>query len=148
MSDLSKLRNIVHGFSFNKGDYVGAEDQLSMFAESYSQLSAEEAELLRREFVSKDRLGWLRVASTLFVNCFEDASRIEKERLCRIFFALYSFENLEFGYDGVMDVISVSDQMKGHAGMARKNWEQFSDLTSSEAAKKNLENKIFCDDDP
>lgn len=37
---------------------------------------------------------------------------MEKEKLCRIFFALYSFENLEFGFDGAMDVISVSDQRK------------------------------------
>lgn len=143
MSNISKLQAIVNGFNFKKGDYVGAEDQLSRFAESYAQLSLEDAELLRSEFDSKDRLGWLRIASTLFVKGFADADSMEKEKLCRIFFALYSFENLEFGFDGVMDVISVSDQMKGHAGMAKRNWKQFSELTSNDAAKNNLENKIF-----
>ncbi len=143
MSNISKLQAIVNGFNFKKGDYIGAEDQLSRFAESYAQLSLDEAELLRGAFDSKDRLGWLRIASTLFVKGFADADSMEKEKLCRIFFALYSFENLEFGFDGVMDVISVSDQMKGHAGMAKRNWKQFSELTSNDAAKNNLENKIF-----
>jgi hypothetical protein len=143
MSNISKLQAIVNGFNFKKGDYVGAEDQLSRFAEIYAQLSLEEAELLRGEFDSKDRLGWLRIASTLFVKGFADADSMEKEKLCRIFFALYSFENLEFGFDGVMDVISVSDQMKGHAGMAKRNWKQFSELTSNDAAKNNLENKVW-----
>ncbi|ACX95227.1 hypothetical protein [Halothiobacillus neapolitanus] len=112
MSNFSKLQAIVNGFNFKKGDYVGAEDQLSRFAESYAQLSLEDAELLRSKFDSKDRLGWLRIASTLFVKGFADADSMEKEKLCRIFFALYSFENLEFGFDGAMDVISVSDQRK------------------------------------
>ena len=143
MTNISKLQDIINSFSFKKGDYVGAEDQLSRFAESYAQLSLEEAELLRGEFDSKDRLGWLRIASTLFVKGFADANSMEKEKLCRIFFALYSFENLEFGFDGVMDVISVSDQMKDHAGMAERNWSQFGKLTSNNAAKNNLENKIF-----
>ncbi len=143
MSKIFELQDIVNGFNFKKGDYVGAEDQLSKFAEGYAQLSAEEAELLRGEFFAKDRLGWLRIASTLFIKGFSDADSMEKEKLCRIFFALYSFENLEFGFDGVMDVISVSDQMKDHAGMAKRNWNQFSKLTSNDAAKNNLENKIF-----
>lgn len=143
MSNFSKLQTIVNGFDFKKGDYVGAKDQLSMFAEIYAQISFDEAELLRGEFDSKDRLGWLRMASTLFIKEFADADPMEKEKLCRIFFAFYSFENLEFGFDGVMDVISVSDQMKGHAGMAKRNWKKFSGLTSNDTAKKNLENKIF-----
>lgn len=143
MSGVSKLQGIVNGFDFKKGDYLGAEEQLSKFAEGYALLSAEDAELLRGKFCAKDRLGWLRIASTLFTKGFNDANSLQKEKLCRIFFALYSFENLEFGFDGVMDVISVSDQMKRHAGMAKRNWDQFSKLTSSDAARNNLENKIF-----
>lgn len=143
MSNISKLQAIINAFKFNKGDYVGAKDQLSRFSDIYAQLSLDEAELLRGEFDSKERLGWLRIASSLFVKRFADADSMEKEKLCRIFFALYSFENLEFGFDGVLDVIAVSDQMKAHAGMARKNWNKFSKLTSNDAAKTNLENKIF-----
>ena len=143
MSKISKLQDIINNFNFKKGDYVGVEDQLSKFTESYALLSAEEAELLRGEFAAKNRLGWLRIASTLFIKRFSGADSMEKEKLCRIFFALYSFENLEFGFDGVMDVISVSDQMKGHTDMAKRNWKYFSELTSNNAAKNNLNNKIF-----
>jgi hypothetical protein len=143
MSEVSKLLDIVNSFDFKKGDYLGAEEQLSMFAENYALLNAEDVELLRGKFCAKDRLGWLRVASTLLVKGFNDADSLRKEKLCRIFLALYSFENLEFGFDGVKDVIAVSDYMKSHAGMVKRNWDQFSKLTSSDTARNNLENKIF-----
>lgn len=143
MTGINNTHDIVANFSFKKGDYFGAEEQLSKFADSYARLTAEESEILRSKFPAKDRLGWLRVASTLFCKFFSDADASHKDRLCKIFFALYSFENLDFGFDGLMDVISISEQVKNHADIARKNWNSFSDLTSNEMAKKNLENKVF-----
>ena len=143
MSTVSKLQDIVNNFDFKKGDYAGAKEQLSKFAEVYALLDAEDAELLRGKFCAKDRLGWLRIASALFNKSFADANLLQKEELCRIFFALYSFENLDFGFDGVMDVISVSDQMKDYADIAKRSWNQFSKLTSSDIAINNIENKIF-----
>ncbi|MCB1961416.1 MAG: hypothetical protein KDE68_12985 [Rhodocyclaceae bacterium] len=143
MSTISKLQDIVNGFDFKKGDYAGAEAQLLNFTENYAQLGVDEIELLRGKFPAKDRLGWLRVASTVFVKEFAGADSVKQEKLCRIFFALYSFENLDFGFDGVMDVISVSDQMKKNVSIAKKNWEKFRNLTASDVARKNLENKIF-----
>ncbi len=94
-------------------------------------------------FHAKDRLGWLRIASTLFCKLFSDVDTLHKDELCKIFFALYSFENLDFGFDGVNDVISVSEKLKGNTELARKNWNLFSKLTSNDMARNNLENKIF-----
>jgi hypothetical protein len=143
MTKVNNIQDIVANFVFKKGDYLGAEEQLSRFAESYAKLSADEAESLRNKFQAKDRLGWLRIASTLFCKLFSDADTLHKDKLCKIFFALYSFENLDFGFDGVNDVISVSDKLKGHPELARKNWDLFSKLTSNGVARNNLENKIF-----
>ena len=136
MSDVLELLDIVERFPFAKGDYVGAEEQLSKFAENYALLSAEDAELLRGEFSAKDRLGWLRIASSLFMKVFAEADPMRKEKLCRIFFALYSFENLEFGFDGVMDVISVAGEINDHVDMAKRSWEIFSDLTSNDLSSE------------
>jgi hypothetical protein len=143
MDEYSNLLDIVDKFRFHKGDYVGAEKQLSVFTENYSKLSANKAELLRKRFDAKDRLGWLRIASTLFTKSFSDADPFRKEKLCKIFFALYSFENLEFGFDGVMDIDAVSDQLKDSSEIAIKCWAQFEALTSNDIARKNLENRIF-----
>ena len=107
MTEINKTQDIVTNFVFKKGDYLGAEDQLSRFADSYAKLSVEEADILRSQFQAKDRLGWLRIASTLLCKFFPEANTLQKNRLCKIFFALYSFENLEFGFDGVKDLISI-----------------------------------------
>ncbi len=50
---------------------------------------------------------------------------------------------MDFGFDGVMDLISISEKVKGHTDLARKNWDFFSKLTSNDMARNNLENKIF-----
>ena len=143
MTEVNKTHNIIADFAFEKGDYLGAEEQLSRFSDSYARLSADEAESLRNKFQAKDRLGWLRIASTLFCKFFSDADHLHKDKLCKIFFALYSFENLDFGFDAVNDVISVSEKLKSHTELARKNWDLFRVLTSNNMARNNLENNVF-----
>lgn len=143
MNDVDNIQDIVASFTFKRGDYLSAEEQLLRFADSYAKLSVEEADILRSKFKAKDRLGWLRVASTLFCKFFSGADALRKDKLCKIFFALYSFENLDFGFDGLMDVISISEELKSHKELARKNWDFFSKLTSNEMAINNLENKVF-----
>jgi len=143
VDNYSNLLDIVNAFRFQKGDYDGAEKQLLLFTENYSTLSANKAELLRNQFDAKDRLGWLRLASTLFTKDFSKADPLRKEKLCRMFFALYSFENLEFGFDGVMDIDAVSDQIKAVPEIATKCWAQFKALTSNDVAKENLETRLF-----
>ena len=143
MTEIDKAQEIIANFVFKKGDYLGAEEQLLRFADSYEKLSVEEADLLRSKFESKDRLGWLRIASTLFCKFFSDTDNLHQDRLCKIFFALYSFENLDFGFDGVRDLICCSEKVKDHQDLVRKNWNLFSTLTSNEVARNNLENKIF-----
>lgn len=140
---IDEAKNIVDNFSFSKGDYIGAKDQLEKFSQIYMQLSVEQTNNLRGSYTAKERLGWLRIATTLFDKYFNDADYADKEKLIRIFFALYSFENLEFGFDGIMDLISVSDQMKNDIDLAKQNWSYFRELTSSVDAKNNLEKKIF-----
>lgn len=143
MTEINKTQDIVTNFVFKKGDYLGAEEQLSRFADSYAKLSVEEADTLRNQFQAKDRLGWLRIASTLLCKFFPEANTLQKNRLCKIFFALYSFENLDFGFDGVKDVISISEKVKNYTEITQKNWNFFSGLTSNNTARNNLENKIF-----
>ena len=143
MKKIENVRNIASNFKFRKGDYLDAERQLFQFAKCYAELKPEEADILRSEFDAKDRLGWFRIASTLFSKEFPDADFSRKDRLCMFFFSMYSFDNLDFGYDGLMDTIYISHQMKCNLCLARKHWDQFSRLTGSNAARRNLESKIF-----
>ena len=142
MTEIDRARDIVTNFSFKKGDYLGAEKQLCSFADSYARLSVEEAGILRSKFIAKDRLGWFQIASTLFCKRFPEANTLQKDRLCKIFFSLYSFDNLDFGYDSVREVISISEMVKNHKEITQKNWKFFCGLTSN-TARDNLENKIF-----
>ena len=50
MTEINKTQDIVTNFVFKKGDYLGAEEQLSRFADSYAKLSVEEADILRNQF--------------------------------------------------------------------------------------------------
>ena len=143
MAEISELQNIINGFNFERGNYTGAQTQLFFFAESYARLSAEEADQLRSNFDAKERLKWFRLASALMMRCFDSADELQKEKLFRIFFSLYSFENLEFGYDAVQDVISASYQMKKNIELSKKIWREYRDLTTNPIARNNIENKIF-----
>jgi hypothetical protein len=143
MDKIVEIFDVIDKFHFTKGGYAEAEDHLLKFADCYAELNAEEAEFLRSQFDEKDRLGWFRVASSLFRHSFPKAGTEQKNKLCKIFFALYSFDNLEFGYDSIMDVISISSLIKPHIGMAKKNWGVYRRLTSNSLARNNLEAKIF-----
>lgn len=143
MEKIADLRDIVLSFDFKKGDYRSAEQQLARFAELYAKLNLNDAELLRSEFDAKTRLGWLRIASSLIEKSFADADSTKKEDLCRIFFAMYSFQNLDFGYDGVLDVIALAEKFKGNQEISKKAWAPFRENMSREIAIKNLENKLF-----
>lgn len=50
MTKISKLKETVDNFEFQKGDYAGAEKQLLVFAEAYALLKADDAEMLRSQF--------------------------------------------------------------------------------------------------
>lgn len=143
MSNIAKLRDIALSFDFKKGDYIGAETQLSRFAELYSNLNLDEADILRTEFDAKVRLGWLRIASTLIDKSFANADTLEKENLCKTFFAMYSFENLDSGYDGVMDLIAVSEKLRDFQEISMKAWEPYKNNICRVNARRNLEDKIF-----
>ena len=143
MAEISELQNIINGFNFERGNYIGAQKQLFFFAESYARLSIEEADRLRSNFDAKERLKWFRLASALMMRCFDSADELQKEKLFRIFFSLYSFENLEFGYDAVQNVISASYKMKKNIELSKKIWREYRDLTSNQIARNNIENKIF-----
>jgi hypothetical protein len=143
MDNFDKAYDLAMKFCFQKGKYLDAERQLLSFAECYEKLNAEEANLLRSEFKAQDRLGWLRISTTTFLRLYPAADILQKENLCRIFFAFYSFDNLDFGYDSINDVISVSNEMKKDIDLSKKIWSIFREITSSEIATLNLEKKIF-----
>ncbi len=145
MTDINTVYDIVNSIKFEYKDYLGAELQLLEFADNYAKLSPEEAEELRSVFDSKQRLGLFATSTSLFRKCFTEADAAQKDRLCKIFFALYSFDNLDFGYDSLLHVMSVADQIKAHRDLAKKHWNQFKVLTSRSNAIGNLENKLFFD---
>ena len=88
-------------------------------------------------------MGWLRIASTVFSKFFDQVEVSEKDKLVKIFFALYSFENLDFGYDAVLDLITVSNKMENYLYLAKKNWNIYSDITSNTIARENVESTLF-----
>ena len=143
MNDMRKVEEIIANFNFKKGDYSGAEDQLHEFSLSYEKLSPKEADILRGRFTPKDKLQWLRIASTLFCKFYRIADNAHKAKLYKIFFSLYSFENLDFGLDGLKDLISISEIVGGEGVGLKESWECFKDLTSSDVAINNVEIKLF-----
>lgn len=143
MKMIHKARDILAKVDFQKGDFRGAERQLANFAKVYTQLSIEEIDLLRGEFDSRLRLGYLRVSTSLLSKEIEDADLERKEKLIRIFFTMYSFENLEFGYDGLQDVSLVMPYLQNCKELAQKNWVEFEKVTTSEIARINLKKILF-----
>lgn len=143
MGRICKLLDVINDFHFEKGNYLEAERQLVVFAEGYARLTVEEANKLRSKFDAKDRLKWFRVASSVFKHGFLSEDDFKKEKLCRIFFALYSFENLDFGYDALQDVISVSDQLKRNIDITKRSWTNFRCITSNPIAISNMDRNIF-----
>ena len=140
---ISTLQGIVDDFQFSKGNYAGAERQLSAFAECYSHLSPSQAQSLREMYSAKERLGWFKVGVSLVNKLFDDAPAQQKQDLLKIFFAFYSFENLDFGYDALMDVIDVSSKIKERNIGAENLWYIYRKLTKSQVAIRNLESKCF-----
>jgi hypothetical protein len=143
MKHIDQTIEIVKNFTFKKHDYIGAKEQLSQFSDSYARLNLEEANYLRSIFKAKDRFGWLCVASTVFLELFPDANTLLKEELTKIFFAVYSFDNLDFGYDSVLYVIEVKKCMIEQRKTLVKNWALYAGITSSITAKDNLEGHLF-----
>lgn len=121
MKHIDQTIEIIKNFTFKKHDYIGAKEQLSQFSDSYAKLNLQEANDLRSIFKAKDRFGWLCVASTVFLELFPDANTLLKEELTKIFFAFYSFDNLDFGYDSVLYVIEVKKcVIEQHQTFAKK----------------------------
>lgn len=143
MSNLDIAFDAASEIDLRSPSWRQRKDQLREFSEAYSFLSEEEAITLRSTFDSKDRLAYFRSAASLFRDEFAEAAVDRKIELLRIFFALYSFDNLEFGYDSVQDVMAVSEEMRGYREVALREWEPFAQITSNDTAKKNLENKLF-----
>lgn len=146
MNQVDKVRSIVEGFEFKKGDYLGAEDQLSRFAEDYAQLSVDEADALRCSFDAKERLGWLGVACSLIRHSFSEADISRKAKLTRIFLALYSFDNLELGYDTLLNVRDIKSKFVGHESLIKESWKIYAKLTRAKA--RDIEGIIFCAERP
>ncbi len=137
------VEKIIKEFHFTKGDYASAERQLLLFSQSYALLTDMQADAIRSSYDAKDRLGWLRIATILLKKFFQVAPKLRRKDLLNIFFSLYSFENLDHGYDAVMDLIEVSEKVKDFEPEARILWDVYKPLTSNAVAVENLEKKLF-----
>lgn len=143
MSRIDAAYDIVTNFQFKANDYSEAGVQFLRFSEEFVQLNASEADTLRSVFDSKDRFTLFGIAASVFRERIEDSEKRQKSNLCRIFFALYSFDNLEFGYDSLLYLEENSGKFKKIQELAKESWLPFKALTTNELAWKNLENKIF-----
>ncbi len=143
MDPVEKLTDLAHSFVFEKGDYEGVKVQFLKFTENYSKLNIEEADRLRDSFDAKIRLGWFGVSTRLFLHSIIDANATQKDELCMILFAFYSFDNLDFGYDSLLDLARVSNALNANNAIAKKNWPIFKKLTSRKIAIDNLESNVF-----
>jgi hypothetical protein len=144
MCAIEDLLLVVEELSFRKYEYSDAESQLSDFANRFVELDPNSADQLRECFDSKVRLGLFRTASSLFRHSFPTALGVQKARLLRIVFAMYSFDNLNFGYDSVLDVIDISKLLQDQERcLAKEAWLPFKKLTTNKIAQGNLENHLF-----
>ena len=143
MDPIEKLTDLTRNFAFEKGDYEGVKIQFLKFAENYSQLNIDEADRLRDSIDAKIRMGWFGVSTSLFLHSVIDANSIQKDELCLILFAFYSFDNLDFGYDSLLDLARVSNILNENNATAKKNWLIFKKLTRRKIDIDKLENNIF-----
>lgn len=146
MSSVDELRLMVENLSFRKHQFSNAERQLIEFADLYRKLDPSRADQLRSFFDSKDRLGLFRTAASLFRRYFPDAVEAQKTRLFQCLFATYSFDNLGFGYDSVLDIIDISSLLEDQDSLlAKETWLPFKGLTTNQIAASNLENHLLGD---
>ncbi len=144
MCTINGLQLLVETFKFAKQGYSSAEEQLIEFANLYAKLDPGSADQLRASIDSKVRLGLFGTASSLFQHSFPKAAETQRVRLLRIVFAMYSFDNLGFGYDSVRHIIDISKFIREeHELLAKKAWLPFRELTTNQIARNNLENHIF-----
>lgn len=143
MSQLNAAYDVINVVDFRRDGVDTLIEKLSAFADCYKKLSADDAKILRSGFDSKYKLGAFQSATALLQIKFGKFGSTSDRTLLEIFFALYSFDNLEFGYDSVISVIDASIILKGHEVLAKAIWLPFSVLTDNETAKRNLENKLF-----
>jgi len=139
---VEKLARMARNFVIKKGDYEGVKLQFLKFSKNYSQLNVHEADKLRELFDPKIRNGWFKVTTSIFSHSFIDADDLQKDDLCGILFAFYSFDNLDFGYDSLRDLDSVINVFCENSTIVNKNWNVFKKLTSRKIAKDNMQNII------
>ena len=142
MELVEKLAGMARNFVIEKGDYEGVKVQFLKFSEIYSQLNKHEADRLRDLFDPKIRHGWFKVTTSLFSNCFINVDSLQKDDLCGILFAFYSFDNLDFGYDSLLDLDSVANMFSENSTIVNKNWNVFKKLTSRKVARDNMQSII------
>jgi len=143
VSNLDVAFEVACEFDLKNSSLSERNDQFLRFSRVYARLNPEEASVLRASFDAKDRLAFFHSAASLLLQEFSGASKERKFDLLKIFFSLYSFENLEFGFDGVLDVIAVSEKVHDFQEISKKAWEPFREITSNITARKNLESKLF-----
>lgn len=138
MAKLEKLENLIKTWLAQTGCVAVSEENLLEFSKQYSILSPDEAEILRSKFDAKHKLRFFRVASSVFCKNFDEADDTKKRELLEMLYALYSLDNLDFGYDTLLtinDTLSLQNQVRNIAVDA---WEKYEKLTSRQIAKRNL----------
>lgn len=142
MNAVERAVAVANGFAFKRGEYAEATRQLKTFADLYASLDPAQAHAVRQTFDPKQRLGWLVVATGLIRHGFSDAKRDERAELIHIFVAMFSCDNLDFGYDSLLQVDSARKILGDSRDLIKESWNHFAHLTENKLARSNFENKF------
>lgn len=141
MSHLDEAYDIVCSMDYRYSDLVQRTSKLTAFAKAYVQLSNDQVNLLRASLGSKDKLDHFTQASYLFKRSYPEADINEKEQRLQAFFAFYSLDNMEFGYDTLLILDSALELMDGCDDIAMEAWLPYRHLTDA-LPKEALENRL------
>lgn len=143
MTQSIDIKKFASNPQFNEGDYIDAEKKMYSFYEKYSNITKEEALEIRNSIDPKYRAKLFRIASSILKKLYEKSNELEKERLIKIFFASFSFDNLNFSYNSIHEINKCTSFLKEDITLSRKIWEGFKPKTSNKTAIETIEKKIF-----
>lgn len=138
MDEAARAEALFREFRVARGDYAAAERQLLAFADLWLRLDPAQAAALRGRVDPKARLGRLVAACSVLRHEFAGAEGARQAALARMLFALVSCDDLDFGYDTLLQVDGVLPLFAGHGDMARQAWAAAAPLSANPLTQQNI----------
>lgn len=144
MSNLDKAFDAINNIDLRSNDITKILNQLIFFSSLFAELTKSEVDILRSSYDAKFKLDIFSLSSIVFHSFFIESNLNRKKELLIMLYTLYCFDNLDFGYDSVLRLISTADLIKNDVELAKELWLPFENITC-ELARENLKNKFFVD---